>query len=60
MPGQLSVNKTALKPDDPAIPCGLVALSFFNDDYKLFGPPNITLIPINSVGIAWQDDLPNF
>ena len=25
-----------LNPTDPAIPCGLVAKSFFNDTYRLF------------------------
>lgn len=40
----------------PAMPCGLVAKSFFNDTfafYKKDGP----LIPIDSKGIAWQSDI---
>ena len=41
----------------PAIPCGLVARSFFNDTYKLVFNPNElnnSVIDIDESGIAWQ------
>jgi hypothetical protein len=47
--------------DWPAIPCGLVARSFFNDTFKLFYNLNETkiLIPIDESGIAWKSDIEN-
>jgi hypothetical protein len=49
-----------LKDYDPAIPCGLVAKSFFNDSYQLVRRyPNDTEedIPISQKGIAWNSDV---
>lgn len=39
--------------DQPVNPCGLVALSFFNDTYQLWKGEDI---PINQEGIAWATD----
>lgn len=33
---RVSVNGKILADEEPAIPCGLVAKSFFNDTYKLY------------------------
>lgn len=41
---------------DPAIPCGLVAKSFFNDKYVLYDGNN-NVVPISSTGIAWESDV---
>ena len=45
----------------PAIPCGLVAKSLFTDTFKLKKkspePQNEIDIPINSIGIAWKEDV---
>lgn len=39
---KISVSGTKLKPDDPAIPCGLIAKSIFNGrNYE------IILLPLN-------------
>lgn len=49
---------------DPAIPCGLVAKSYFNDTFKLYqqvgstrNPSTDTEIKINSDNIAWSSDI---
>ena len=49
---------TKLNDADPAIPCGLVAKSFFNDDYRVFnttggGRRELKINP----DIAWQSDV---
>ena len=41
-----------MSPDDPAIPCGLVAKSFFNDKYKIF-KQNGEQVTIDEKNIAW-------
>lgn len=49
-----------LNDDQPAIPCGLVAKSFFNDTFKLFKVyDNDTRkeIDIFQKGIAWTSDV---
>jgi hypothetical protein len=40
----------------PAIPCGLIARSFFNDNYTLYAPALNKTLHINQQGIAWEDD----
>ena len=50
-----SVSKHNLSLSDPAIPCGLVAKSFFNDRYWLNVSVN-TPIEINEKNIAWDSD----
>ena len=56
-----NLNGVQLADSEPAIPCGLVAKSFFNDTYELWmkgtnGEPdkNITIIDSN---IAWSSDI---
>ena len=43
----------------PAIPCGLVAKSLFNDTYALYNYSNSVLTPvtINEDNIAWESDV---
>ena len=48
-------KKTDLIKEDPAIPCGLVAKSFFNDTYVVFDPKS-DKVPINDKNIAWESD----
>lgn len=48
-------NKTHLDPNKPAVPCGLIAHSFFNDTFSLMDP-NGFAIPINEKDIAWEAD----
>ncbi|KAL4482553.1 hypothetical protein ABPG72_005796 [Tetrahymena utriculariae] len=47
-----------LVPTDIAVPCGLIARSFFNDTFQLFQEDN-TPIYIQESGIAWPDDKGN-
>lgn len=49
-------NKAPLDPEAPAIPCGLIAKSFFNDTYEL-AYSNGTKVNINEEGIAWSADM---
>jgi hypothetical protein len=41
--------------NEPAVPCGLVAKSYFNDTY-LISDPQGKNITINDVNIAWESD----
>jgi len=57
------IDKKQLDPEDPAIPCGLVAKSFFNDTFALYkkNPNGVsekddTLITIKEDQIAWTSD----
>jgi len=46
--------------DDPAIPCGLVAKSYFNDTFRLeYEPKGEPVVPIKiyEKHIAWSSDL---
>ena len=48
-----------LEDKDPAIPCGLTAKSFFNDEYKLQkidDEGTVEDITINEENIAWDVD----
>jgi len=49
-----SLNNTSLSPNDVAIPCGLMAKSFFNDtyDFSINGTP----LFVNETGIAFAKD----
>ena len=50
-----SVSGKALKDTDPAIPCGLIAKSLFNDTFALKGDSGP--IKIEETNIAWTSDL---
>ena len=53
------LSKTTFTASDlelPAVPCGLVAKSLFNDTYELKTAAGVT-IPIDEKGIAWQSDI---
>lgn len=50
------MNGKALDAGDPAIPCGLVAKSVFNDTYELYGPGD-KKIDIDVKNIAWTSDI---
>jgi len=47
-------KNVTLKPEDPAIPCGLVAKSVFTDSYTVY--LNNEEQKINSTGISWESD----
>ena len=49
-----------LTPDSAANPCGLIAKSFFNDTYALYGPDNKTRVNITEDGISWDSDNEKF
>jgi len=53
-----SMTNEELKDDDLAIPCGLIAKSFFNDEYALYknSISNDNKIDIDEKNIAWQAD----
>ena len=51
-----NVNGALLNADDPAIPCGLVAKSFFNDTYSITYPGGAP-VTIDSSSIAWDSDV---
>lgn len=40
----------------PAVPCGLVAKSFFNDKYNMTKRGETKQVNINRKGIAWESD----
>ena len=43
-----------MKPEDPAIPCGLIAKSFFNDTFVL--KKDGSAVAISEKNIAWTSD----
>jgi hypothetical protein len=56
----VSFDGTALNGDDVAVPCGLIAKSYFNDTFMLsdvspFMSSNI--VTIDSTDIAWKSDI---
>ena len=55
---KISMMNNELKDDDLAIPCGLIAKSFFNDKYALYknSISNDNKIDIDEKNIAWQAD----
>lgn len=50
-----SFNGGTLNDDDPMIPCGAIAYSFFNDDFQIRDKAN-NQISISNEGIAWEAD----
>jgi hypothetical protein len=50
-----NLNKVKMQDTDPAIPCGLVAKSYFNDSYNIFDPQHKNMT-INDKNIAWESD----
>jgi len=56
----LAMDKTTTLVDtDIAIPCGLIAKSFFTDTYKLYKPDGTTQVTISEKNIAWPSDREN-
>lgn len=55
------MNGEIIDDEDPAIPCGLVAKSFFNDTYVLERVDediaNPEVIDIKETDIAWSSDI---
>jgi hypothetical protein len=54
-------NRVVLPDNEPAIPCGLVAKSYFNDTFKLVrkgaaGDRDVPIV-INENNIAWTSDI---
>ncbi|XP_051912681.1 uncharacterized protein LOC127595000 [Hippocampus zosterae] len=47
-----SIGGQPLDPAAPAYPCGVIAVTFFNDSYKFTN----NLVAINESGIAWPND----
>lgn len=54
---KLSIDGTILNPYDIAVPCGLVAKSFFQDSYVLYSLNNTQRIGINESNIASANDI---
>ncbi|KAL4427090.1 hypothetical protein ABPG74_004500 [Tetrahymena malaccensis] len=52
----VSIGGFPLNPTDPAIPCGLIAKTFFNDTFKMYQQDSSN-IPINDSDIAWDVDM---
>jgi hypothetical protein len=58
----ISITNKELQEKDVAIPCGLIAKSFFNDNYKKwellskFEDNNHEIINVNESNIAWKAD----
>lgn len=57
---EVSVDGSVLNGDDVAVPCGLIARSYFNDTFQLsdispFSSANI--LAIDSSDIAWKSDI---
>lgn len=50
----VSILGTALDPDGPANPCGLIAYTYFNDTYIISNSSGA--IPITENGIDWPSD----
>jgi len=53
---KVALDKTVLRTDDIAYPCGLIAKYFFNDTYTLAETASGTRIPIDETNIAQQVD----
>lgn len=55
-PNITNLKGELLNPNDPAIPCGLVAKSVFNDAYVITDQ-NSNPVEIDSSSIAWDSDV---
>lgn len=56
----MNLNNKVLALEEPAIPCGLVAKSVFNDDFNLLkknADGTYTNINIKNDNIAWSSDV---
>jgi len=51
-----SVNNQPLNENNPAIPCGLVAKSLFNDTFEIWKDNQDENITINDKNISWATD----
>lgn len=51
----VSINGTKLDPNAAAFPCGLIAKSFFNDEFKLVKDSG-DVFEIDDENIAWESD----
>ena len=49
---KVALDKSVLRTDDVAFPCGLIAKYFFNDTYSLSEQTTGTPIPIDETNIA--------
>lgn len=52
-----SFSGNPLLPDEPALPCGLIAKTFFNDIFTLNRQGNTKSISIDQKNIAWNVDI---
>lgn len=53
-------NDLDLDGDDVANPCGLIAKSYFYDEFELYENESMSnRITINEKGIAWPEDVNN-
>ena len=50
----VSVNSIPLNGEDPAFPCGEIAVNYFNDSYQIFRDSNQPIL-INEKNIAWVE-----
>ena len=50
-----SIDGTLLAMDDVAVPCGLMAKTFFNDNFRNWSIGNVTFTP-DEKNIAWKKD----
>lgn len=51
----VSVDGPNLVADEPLIPCGLIAATYFNDEFSIKDPDG-NAISISDAGIAWDSD----
>jgi hypothetical protein len=51
-----SVTGLPLNPSDVAIPCGVMAFTYFNDHFTLTDSGTLQQLPVASSGIAWSSD----
>ena len=54
----VSIGGNSLDPDEAAFPCGLVAKSYFDDEYELIYTQDNKneKVKIDDTGIAWDSD----